>query len=326
MARTGANGLPVALNADWNDCIGLGNTGESMFVAFQVRHGLVVYREICARLGRDGEAAWAQTTLADFDARIARVAWDGQWWRRGIHGDGRLAGSHEQQEGSIFVEPQPWAVIAGVGTREQQLTALDSVNERLATEHGIMLCAPPFRKDRSCVAVIYNAGQKENCAIFQHPQGWVVIAEAMLGRGDRAYEYFRAYMPAASNEHAEVRESEPYVWCQSTHGKFSRLFGKARVPWLSGTATWSLHAATHFILGVQPDYDGLRIRPVIPAAWDGFKVTRRFRGATYRITVKNPKHVCAGATRMKVDGRTVDGDLAPLAAAGSTVKVDVVLE
>ena len=326
LARTGANGLPVALNADWNDCIGLGNTGESMFVAFQVRHGLVVYREVCARLGRDGEAAWAQTTLADFDARIARVAWDGQWWRRGIHGDGRLAGSHEQQEGSIFIEPQPWAVIAGVGTREQQLTALDSVNERLATEHGIMLCAPPFRKDRSCVAVIYNAGQKENGAIFQHPQGWVVIAEAMLGRGDRAYEYFRAYMPAASNEHAEVRESEPYVWCQSTHGKFSRLFGKARVPWLSGTASWSLHAATHFILGVQPDYDGLRIRPVIPAAWDGFKVTRRFRGATYRITVKNPKHVCAGATRMKVDGRAVDGDLVPLAAAGSTVKVEVVLE
>jgi cellobiose phosphorylase len=326
LARTGANGLPVALNADWNDCIGLGNTGESMFVAFQVRHGLVVYREVCARLGRDREAVWAQTTLADFDARIARVAWDGQWWRRGIHGDGRLAGSHEQQEGSIFIEPQPWAVIAGVGTREQQLTALDSVNERLATEHGIMLCAPPFRKDRSCVAVIYNAGQKENGAIFQHPQGWVVIAEAMLGRGDRAYEYFRAYMPAASNEHAEVRESEPYVWCQSTHGRYSRLFGKARVPWLSGTASWSLHAATHFILGVQPDYDGLRIRPVIPAAWDGFKVTRRFRGATYRITVKNPKHVCAGATRMKVDGRAVDGDLVPLAAAGSTVKVDVVLE
>jgi cellobiose phosphorylase len=326
LSHIGANGLPVALDADWNDCIGLGNKGESMFVSFQVRHGLVVYREVCARLGRDAEAAWAQTTLADFDARIERVAWDGQWWRRGIHGDGRLAGSHEQPEGSIFIEPQPWAVIAGVGTREQQLTALDSVNERLATEHGIMLCAPPFRKDRSCVAVIYNAGQKENCAIFQHPQGWVVIAEAMLGRGDRAYEYFRAYMPAASNEHAEVRESEPYVWCQSTHGKFSRLFGKARVPWLSGTASWSLHAATHFILGVQPDYDGLRIRPVIPAAWDGFKVTRRFRGATYRITVKNPNHVCAGAMRMKVDGRSVDGDLVPLAAAGSTVKVEVVLE
>ncbi|TFG88277.1 MAG: N,N'-diacetylchitobiose phosphorylase, partial [Hyphomicrobiales bacterium] len=218
LAHIGANGLPVALNADWNDCIGLGNTGESIFVAFQVRHGLVVYREVCTRLGRDAEAAWAKATLADVDTRIARVAWDGQWWRRGIHGDGRLAGSREQQEGSIFIETQPWAVIAGVGTREQQLMALDSVNERLATEHGIMLCAPPFRKDRSCVAVIYNAGQKENCAIFQHPQGWVVIAEAMLGRGDRAYEYFRAYMPAASNEHAEVRESEPYVWCQSTHG------------------------------------------------------------------------------------------------------------
>ena len=323
--QTGPNGLPVALQADWNDCIKLGN-GETIFVAFQVRYGLTVYRDICTRLGRSDEAAWAENQLATIDDKIAKIAWDGGWWRRGIRPDGWIVGSKERSEGSIFLEPQPWAVIAGVGTRDQQLAAMEATREQLFTEFGIMLCAPPFRQDKSCESVVYNAGQKENCGIFQHPQAWVVIAETLLGRGDRAYEYFRAYMPAASNETAEVRESEPYVWCQSTHGKFSRLFGKARLPWLSGTASWSYFAATHHILGIRPDYDGLVVDPCIPSAWEKFEVTREFRGATYRIRVRNPQHVCSGVHSMKVDGRKIVGNRIPLAAQGATVKVDVILE
>ena len=216
-------------------------------------------------------------------------------------------------------------MIAGVGTREQQLAAMESVRERLSTEHGIMLCTPPFRLDYSCESVVYNAGQKENGGIFQHPQAWVVIAEAMLGRGDRAFEYFRAYMPAASNDSPEVRECEPYVWCQSTHGKPSRLFGKARLPWLSGTASWSYFAATHHILGIRPDYDGLLVDPCIPKHWDGFEVRRVFRGATYRIKVLNPGHVSSGVKSVKVGRRKLDGNLIPAAEPGSSVRVEVVM-
>ena len=324
LERTGSNGLPLALVADWNDCIKLGD-GETIFVAFQVRYGLTIYQEICNRLGRADEVAWAAQQQTALDEKIARVAWDGKWWRRGIRSNGWIVGSKERTEGSIFLEPQPWAVIADFGTREQQITALDSMHEMLATEHGIMLCAPPFRHDATCEAVVYNAGEKENCGIFQHPQAWVVIAETLLGRGDRAYEYYRAYMPSASNECAEVRESEPYVWCQSTHGKYSRLFGKARLPWLSGTASWSYYAATHYILGVQPDYDGLVINPCIPAQWDGFEVTRVFRGATYQISVRNPGHVCKGVASLEANGCKIEGNVIPLASAGSTVRVDVLM-
>ncbi|MEI8243929.1 MAG: N,N'-diacetylchitobiose phosphorylase, partial [bacterium] len=298
---------------------------ESLFIAFQMRYGFTVYAEICARLQRPDEAAWAAAGLARLDAALARVAWDGGWWVRGIRADGRVLGSAQREEGAIFLEPQPWAVIAGAGSREQQVKALDAMYERLATEHGIMLCAPPYRQDNSCGAVLYNAGQKENCGIFQHPQGWAVIAEALLGRAERAWEYFRAYLPAASNDNPEVRESEPYVWCQSTHGKFSRLFGKARLPWLSGTAAWSYYAATHYLAGIQPDYDGLRIQPAIPRAWDGFQVTRRFRGATYRIKIKNPQHLTRGVRRLKVGGRWIEGNVIPPAAPGTTVRVEAEL-
>jgi len=153
----------------------------------------------------------------------------------------------------------------------------------------------------------------------------VVIAEAMLGRGDRAFEYFRAYMPAASNDCAEVRESEPYVWCQSTHGSYSRLFGKARLPWLSGTASWSYYAATHYILGIRPDYDGLIVDPCIPPEWDGFEVTRVFRGSTYRIKVLNPEHLSSGVKSMKVGGKILNGNTIPVAVAGTSVKVEILM-
>ena len=152
-----------------------------------------------------------------------------------------------------------------------------------------------------------------------------LIAEAMLGHSERAWEYFRAYLPAAANDNPEVRESEPYVWCQSTHGKFSRLFGKARLPWLSGTASWSYFAATHHILGVRPDYDGLVVDPCIPKHWDGFEVRRVFRGSTYRIKVLNPSHVSSGVKSVKVGRKVIAGNVIPPAEPGSSVRVEVVM-
>lgn len=205
---------------------------------------------------------------------------------------------------------------------------MDACKEHLATDYGLMLCDPPFRTVpcQEIRAVLFNPGTKENSGIFCHPQGWAVIAETLLGRGNRAYEYYRAYMPAAYNDRAEIRQIEPYVHCQSTHGRYSRRYGASRLPWLSGTATWSYIAGTQHILGIRPDWDGLRVNPVIPSSWDGFTVERRYRDVTYKISVKNPKHVESGVQSITVAGAKIAPNaVLPLAKPGETVVVDVVM-
>lgn len=310
--RVGANGLPCGLEADWNDCLHLGPHGESIFVTFQVRLGLDVYADVCGRGGRSDEAAWARETLAALDERIQAATWDGAWFVRGLFADGMRAGSRENDEGRIFVNAQSWSIISGAATAVQGRQAMDAVHERLATEYGIMVTDPPYKHtDRKYAgASVCNAGQKENGGIFCHTQGWAVMAETMLGRGDRAYEYYRAYMPAAYNARAEVRQIEPYVHCQSTHGTASRKFGASRLPWLSGTASWSYVAGTQYILGVRPDYDGLRIDPCLPSHWDRIDVTRIFRGKRFEIEIHNgPKG--KGVERLSVNGEAIEGDLIP---------------
>jgi len=326
--RRGAHGLPCGLSADWNDTLKLGYRGESVMVTFQLRHGLNVYAQVAERLALPDEARWAAERLAELDQAIQTHTWDGAWFVRAFRENGSIIGSHADPEGSIFLNSQSWAVISGAASKAQAERAMESVNARLATQHGLLLCSPPF-VNTPCAeirAVLFNTGQKENAGIFCHPQGWAVIAEAMLGHGTRAYEYYRAYMPAAYNEHAEIRQIEPYVHCQSTHGRDSRRFGASRLPWLTGAATWSYVTAVQHILGVKPDWDGLRIAPVIPAAWDGFEMTRSFRGATYRIRVRNPKHVEHGVKRLLVDGQPVSvSEPVPLAKAGTSVEVEVEL-
>ncbi|NLF39298.1 N,N'-diacetylchitobiose phosphorylase, partial [bacterium] len=189
----------------------------------------------------------------------------------------------------------------------------DSVKRRLATPFGIMLCAPPFRKTVHHVvrAVLFNESTKENAGIFSQPQPWAVMAETLLGRGDQAYAYFRAYMPGAYNNRAEIRQVEPYVHCQYTHGRYSRKFGVSRTSWLTGTATWTYYAATHCILGIQPDYDGLIIDPCLPKKWDEIDVTRTFRGKQFTIVIKNGRKG-KGVHSMLVNGEPVEGNLIPL--------------
>jgi cellobiose phosphorylase len=328
LARTGEHGLPCGLLADWNDCIEFGPKGESVFVALQLRLALATYHDISTRLAKADEAAWAREQLEDLDRKIHHFAWDGRWFRRGTKADGSLIGAEGDDEGFIFLNPQSWSVISGAADDEQAISAMDSVHEHLATEYGIMVCTPPFEKAsvETIRAVLMNGGMKENGGIFSHTQGWAVMAEAMLGRGDRAYEYYRAYMPAAQNDRAEIREIEPYVHCQSTHSKFSRRFGASRIPWLSGTASWSYVAGTQYILGIKPDYEGLRVDPCIPSDWEGFSVRRKFRNAWYDITVRNPSGVCGGVRKMLVGGQEVEGNLIPPVAEGSEVKVEIELE
>jgi N,N'-diacetylchitobiose phosphorylase len=190
---------------------------------------------------------------------------------------------------------------------------MHSVHEHLATEFGLMICDPPYVDTDFHVmrAALFNAGLKENASIFTHTQGWAVIAETLLGHGDRAYEYFRNYLPAAYNTRAEVRQIEPYVYCQFTHSKYSPRFGASRVPWLSGSAAWSFFAATQSILGVRPEYGGLRIDPCIPSAWTGFKMTRVFRGKKLAIEVSNPARVQKGVKKLVLNGTQLHGNFIP---------------
>lgn len=316
LARVGHHGLPCGLSADWNDCIRLGEKGESVFVAFQLRYALKIYADICQILNEPTEAAWAEATLSDFDGVLAANAWDGAWYLRAYRADGFKFGSIDSREGNIFLNVQSWAVLSGHADPAHGEAAMAAVHARLATDYGLMICDPPFVETDYTVmrAALFNPGMKENASIFTHTQFWAVIAETLLGHGDRAWSYYTATLPAAWNERAELREIEPYVYCQYTHSKYSPRFGASRVPWLSGSAAWSYYAASRYILGIRPEYDGLRIDPCIPAAWDGFRVRRRFRGATVEIVVRNPAHVQKGIVRLSVDGQTVAGNRIPAAA------------
>jgi cellobiose phosphorylase len=314
LERSGAHGLPCGLSADWNDCIRLGQQGESIFVAFQLRYALRVYLEICQLLTAKEEETWTEDELAKLDHRLEVDAWDGEWYLRAYRADGFKFGSKESAEGKIFLNPQSWALISGHADPERAARSMQSVSERLATEFGLMICDPPYVHTDFHVmrAALFNAGLKENGSIFTHTQGWAVIAETLLGHGDLAYEYFRSYLPAAYNSRAEVRQIEPYVYCQFTHSKYSPRFGASRVPWLSGSAAWSFYAATQHILGSQPEYDGLRIDPCIPSAWKEFKMTRIFRGKKLTIEVKNPAGAQKGVKKLVLNGRQLEDNLIPV--------------
>lgn len=327
LERLGANGIPCGLLADWNDCLKLGYRGESLFVAFQLRFGLQTYARIADDLGETREAEWARRECAKLDKAIQAIAWDGDWFRWAIAEDGTIFGTRHSPEGQVYLNTQAWAVLSGAASPEQAKKAMDVVHARLASEWGLALCDPPFVNTPVKVmrAVLFNPGNKENGGIFSHTQSWAVLAEVALGRGDRAYQYYRAFLPAAQNDRAEIREIEPYVHCQSTHARPSPNVGRSRVPWLSGTASWALYTATHFILGLRPEPGGLRIAPCVPSHWPGFTATRTFRGNTLHIEVLNPGRRNSGVKSIRVDDRAVEGTLVPAALLknGSRITVEL---
>jgi N,N'-diacetylchitobiose phosphorylase len=327
LERTGRNGLPCGLAADWNDCIKLGYRGESVFVAFQVRFGLEVFADIADRLGEPAEAQWARAEREQLDAKIQAVCWDGEWFIWAIGQDGTIYGTRNFPEGQVYMNTQVWAVISGAATPDQARRALQTMKERLATPYGIMLCAPPFIKANPDImkATLFNAGIKENAGVFSHTQSWGVIAECLQGNGDQAYEYYRAFMPSAYNDRAELRQVEPYVHCQTTYSRYNVNEGAARTPWLSGTASWAYHTATNWVLGVRPEIEGLRVDPCIPKNWPGFTMTRQFRGKPVRIEVRNPNGVSRGVQRLTVNGREIPGNLIPAEKLTDGAKIVAVL-
>ena len=312
--RLGQHGLPCGLEADWNDCLILGSKGETVFVALQLRYGLKTYIEICEMLGGyESEIVWANENLKTLDANIEKHAWDGEWYLRAFRHDGLKFGSKENDEGSLFLNAQTWGVLSEHANNDRAKQILDVVDDRLATDYGVMLCDPPYEKTEHSVvkAPLFNKGMKENGAIFCHTQGWAVMAEAQMGNGNRAYDYYRSFLPSAFNDKAEIRETEPYVYAQTTNSKHNMRFGASRNPWLSGTTSWAYFSAAQAILGIKPGYIGLIIDPCIPSKWDGFKATRKYRGKMVNIEVKNPNGVCKGVSSVIVNGTAIEGNEIP---------------
>jgi cellobiose phosphorylase len=342
----GPHGLPLIGRADWNDCLNLncfsndpnesfqttgnrtGRTAESLMIAGQ----FVLYgREfvtLCRRLGKNQEAETGQGHIDRMIQAVLQHGWDGEWFLRAYDFFGRKVGSKENDEGQIFIESQGFCAMAGIGLEDGRVAkALDSVKARLDCEFGVLLNQPAFTRYLIEYGEIssYPPGYKENGAVFCHNNPWIMIGETALGRGDRAFDYYRKIAPAYLEEMSERHRLEPYVYAQMIAGRDAYRPGEAKNSWLTGSAAWNYYAISQFILGVKPGYDALEINPCIPSAWDGFRVTRVFRGATYHIEVRNPRHVSKGIRRVSLDGNTLSNGSIPISDPGTDHRVIVEL-
>jgi N,N'-diacetylchitobiose phosphorylase len=325
--RSGSHGLPCGLAADWNDCLVLGHKGESVFVAFQLRFALVTYSEICGLLNKTEEIEWAGKQLHRLDENIEKHTWDGRWYLRAYREDGLKYGSKTDEEGSLWLNPQTWAIISGHTDASRRKALLEVLHGRLFTDYGLMICDPPYEKaDLNVIkAPLFNKGMKENGSVFNHTQGWAVISETLNANGQRAFDYYLAFMPGAYNTKAEVREIEPYVYSQSTHSKYSARNGASRLPWLTGGATWAYYAASQYILGIRPEYKGITIDPCIPADWKGFTVKRRFRNKWLTIEVENKNRVQKGIKQIILNGEVLKGNFIPIDTLKEENEISVIM-
>lgn len=322
--QRGAHGIAKGLRADWNDCLNLGG-GESAMVSFLHLWALNHFLSAASRLGRAADAARYGAMRAELTEICQRVLWNGRWFIRGITGRGAPIGDVNSREGKVHLESNAWAVISGAATKEQAEHALDAVMEYLYTPWGLMLNAPSFTEPDDSVGFVTRVypGVKENGAIFSHPNPWAWVAAAMTGRGDLAMKLYEALLPVRQNDLIEIRQAEPYAYCQFIMGRDHTAHGRARHPWMTGSAGWAYYAATRYMLGIRPEWDHLTIAPCIPAKWDGFSATRAFRGAVYEIEVKNPDHVEKGVKSILVDGEPVDR--VPVFPAGGRHRVELVM-
>ncbi len=349
---TGPHGLPLAMRADWNDCLNLScfsdtpgesfqtstspkfgddkfsKVAESIFVAGLFTFAGPEYVALCKKLGDNAEAARAQAELDKMSDIIMKYGFDGEWFLRAYDDFGKKVGSKECDEGKIFIEPQGFCVMSGLGKAEgKDIKALDSVDKYLNSKYGLVLNNPAFTKYYIQYGEIstYPAGYKENAGVFCHNNAWMICAEAFVGRGDKAYEYYSKIAPAFLEDISDLHKTEPYVYAQMVAGKDAKRHGEAKNSWLTGTAAWNFVAISQYILGVIPDYDGLKIDPSIPKTWDGYSITRKFRNDTYNITVTNPDHVSKGVKSVVCDGKAINGNVLPVFNDGAVHQVTVQL-
>ena len=313
MNNLGSHGMPAGLHADWNDCLRLGKKGESTFVLFQFYYALRILKDY-AEMKKDGEyAAWLDKTICDTKEKIDSLCWDGDRWIRGFREDGEIIGKRGDPEASMWLNPQSWGVISGASSPERGITTMDSVYRELNTPYGIMLMYPAYHKHAfdGALAVCFNKGIKENSGIFSHSQGWAILAEALMGRGNRAYEYWREASPATYNETAEKRVMEPYVHGQNIEGRDSPFAGRAHVHWLTGTASTVMVGTVEGILGLRPKPDGIVVSPSIPGEWKDWSMAKKLRGKTLNIKVSNPDGNESGVKSVTVNGQKLDGIFIP---------------
>ena len=355
----GPHGLPLAMRADWNDCInlscfsdtpgesfqtytnpkfaaegGYSKVAESVMVATLFTYVGPNYVNILKHLGKNEEANKAQAEIDKMKKNIMDHAWDGDWFIRAYDANGEKMGSKECEEGQIFIEPQGFAIMSDIDKDATKKT-LASIDERLNTKYGLVLNNPAFTKYYVQYGEIstYPGGYKENAGIFTHNNAWIICAAAYAGEGDQAFKYYSEIAPAFTEETSDIHKTEPYVYGQMIGGKDAgsdigrpgKNFGQGKNSWLTGTAAWNMVAISQYILGLEPDFDGLRINPSIPSAWDGLAATRKYRNATYDIKISNPDHISKGIKSVTVDGKAIDGNLLPVFADGNTHSVEVVM-
>ena len=357
----GPHGLPLAMRADWNDCInlscfsdtpgesfqtytnpkfaaegGYSKVAESVMVATLFTYAGPNYVAILKHLGMDAEADAAQAEIDKMKENVMESAFDGDWFLRAYDSTGAKMGSKECEEGKIFIEPQGFAVMSEIGKDEgADIKTLDSIDKYLNTKYGLVLNNPAYSKYYIQYGEIstYPGGYKENAGIFTHNNAWIICAAAYAGAGDQAFKYYSEIAPAFTEETSDIHKTEPYVYGQmiggkdagSDIGKPGNHFGQGKNSWLTGTAAWNMVAISQYILGISADFDGLKIDPSIPAAWDGMTATRQFRGATYDIKVSNPDHINKGVKSVLVDGNAIEGNVIPAFGDGKTHSVEVVM-
>lgn len=340
----GPHRLPLIGRADWNDCLNLncfswdpnesfqttenkseGSKAESLMIA-----GLFVvtgkdYVELCRHLGKHEEAERMAQAVSDMEEAVKKHGWDGNWFLRAYDFFGNKIGSHENEEGKIFIESQGWCTMAGIGLEDGFVDkALDSVKERMECEHGIVLNNPAYTTYHVEMGELssYPEGYKENAGIFCHNNPWVIIGETVAGRGDDAWSHYTKILPSYVEEkHQTLHKVEPYVNCQMVAGKDAARPGEGKNSWLTGTAAWMWYTVSEFILGIKPSYDGLTIDPCLPTSAKEYEVCRKFRGAEYIIKVKNPKRVNKGVRSLLLDGQRMEGNTVPFSEGRHTVEV-----
>jgi N,N'-diacetylchitobiose phosphorylase len=305
--QVGKTGICKGLRADWNDCLNLGG-GESALVSFLHYWALGNFLDVANYVGKTEDIQKYSTMREKVKKVCDEELWDKEWYIRGVTKNGKKIGTSEDKEGKIHLESNSWAVLSGAATMEKGKKAMDSVDKYLYTPYGIMLNGPSYTipdEDIGFVTRVYP-GVKENGAIFSHPNPWAWAAECMLGRGDRAMKFYDALSPYNQNNLIEIRESEPYSYCQFIMGKDHTAFGRARHPFMTGTGGWAYFSATRYILGIRPQFDTLLIDPCVPSDWKEFHITREWRGAIYHITIQNPDGVMKGVKRLMLNGNEVD--------------------
>ncbi len=312
MQRLGAHGMPAGLHADWNDCLRMGKKGESTFVAFQLYYGMAILKKWAEEKGDSLYVTYLTEKLEALHDTLQNC-WEGDQFIRGIKENGEVVGSKNDPEANLWLNPQSWAVISGCASQDQAEKALEKVYTKLNTPYGAVLLDPPY-KDHAfdgALMLLFNASTKENGGIFSQSQGWIILAEALMGHGNRAFEYYKECNPAQMNDQAEIRKLEPYAHGQFIEGKYSPFHGRAHVHWLTGTASTVMVGCVEGILGIRPQVDGLLISPSIPSDWKNLSISKSFREKNLNIQVYNEEGHESGVQRTLLNGIELPSNFIP---------------